>query len=282
MKKTLLVVGYGNMAQAILTRNHFITSHFNVLITGRDLQKAKDCIAKCEIEAQIYTPQYRAIADSKSMDSKPTDSKAVLDIQDSIVLLCTKPKGLQSFIFEGKAQCVYSVLAGVGIDTLEKQLQSCHIVRLMPNIAAFSKNSATAFYHKSYTQHTDSKADTDILAFLESFGKAVSVDNEALIESSIATSGSSIAFLALIAESLIDAGILEGLTHAQSQNLVKQTFLGFATELATKSPSELKYAISSPGGTTIRGLAILEELGVRGAFIKAAHTAAEHARDSKK
>lgn len=269
MKKTLLVIGYGNMAKAILTHNDFIVSHFNVLLTGRDLQKAKDCIAKCGIEAQIYTPQY-------------ADSKPVLDIQDSVVLLCTKPKGLDSFIFQGKAHCVYSVLAGVGIEALDKQMKSCHIVRLMPNIAAFSKNSATAFYHKSYTQQADSKITTEILAFLESFGKAVSVDNEALIESSIATSGSSIAFLALIAESLIDAGILEGLTHAQSQDLVKQTFLGFATELATKSPSELKYAISSPGGTTIRGLAILEELGVRGAFIKAAHTAAKHARDSKK
>ena len=267
MKQTLLVIGYGNMAKAILTHNDFIASHFNVFLTGRDLQKAKDCIAQCGIEAQIYTPQY--------LDSKP-----VLDIQDSVVLLCTKPKGLDSFIFQGKA--VYSVLAGVGIETLEKWLQSCHIVRLMPNIAAFSKNSATAFYHKSYTQQADSKINAEILAFLESFGKAVSVDNEALIESSIATSGSSIAFLALIAESLIDAGILEGLTHAQSQELVKQTFLGFATELATKSPNELKYAISSPGGTTIRGLAILEELGVRGAFIKAAHTAVEHARDSKK
>lgn len=274
MKKTLLVIGYGNMAKAILTHNDFISSHFSVLITGRDLQKAKDCIAKCGIEAQIYTPQY-------------VDSKPVLDIQDKVILLCTKPKGLYNFTFQGKAQCVYSVLAGVGIEALEKQLQSSHIVRLMPNIAAFSKNSATAFYHKSYTQSsrtqdTDSNFNAEILAFLESFGKAISVDNEALIESSIATSGSSIAFLALIAESLIDAGILEGLTHAQSQDLVKQTFLGFATELATKSPSELKYAISSPGGTTIRGLAILEELGVRGAFIKAAHTAAEHARDSKK
>ena len=49
----------------------------------------------------------------------------------------------------------------------------------MPNIAAFSKNSATAFYHKSYTQQADSKINAEILAFLESFGKAVSVDNEA-------------------------------------------------------------------------------------------------------
>ena len=265
MKKTLIVVGYGNMAKAILANNSFVTQRYHLIITGRYAHKAYDFITQCALDASVYEAKVESSSSNKS----------IIDIEGKDILLCTKPAGLESFVFKGQANSVYSVAM------IQKHLSASSIVRLMPNIAAHSKLSATAFYyHILDTKDSAQVLHNEIRPFIESFGVAVQVDNEALIESSIAASGSSIAFLALIAESLIDAGILEGLNEQQSIALVKQTFVGFATELAHKSPNELKYAISSPGGTTIRGLAVLEESGMRGILIKAAHTAAEHARQA--
>ncbi|TLD97454.1 pyrroline-5-carboxylate reductase [Helicobacter jaachi] len=272
MKRDFVVVGYGNMAQAILAHNDFLTTHYNhIFIIGRHLEKAKACIAEHNLKA-------------KALQASLVDSKICIDIEGKDVLLCIKPKGLESFIFTGEAHSVYSVLAGVPTLKLTEHLKAHFYVRLMPNIAAWSKASSTAFYCLNAKPCADfaDVVQKHILPFIQSFGEGVQVNDEALIESSIATSGSSIAFLAIIAESLIDAGVLEGLSHEQSAALVQQTFAGFAKILAHTSPSELKYAISSPAGTTIRGLALLEERGLRGILIKAAHTSAQYARDYMK
>lgn len=260
-KRTLIVVGYGNMAKAILTQNIYIFTHYEVFISGRHNEKIDSFIRECDLEekAKILEIHHKEIF-----------------VENSDILLCVKPKGLESFAFVGRANCVYSVLAGISVAEISSKIQASTYIRLMPNIAACVKKSATAMYIES----RDSKDSVDlehIKALVDSFGKAVIVDNESLINASIATSGSSIAFLALIAESLIDAGLYEGLTYSQSVALVRQTFEGFADILQDKDPNALKYAISSPGGTTITGLAILEQEGVKGAMMKAAHQAVQRA-----
>jgi pyrroline-5-carboxylate reductase len=90
-------------------------------------------------------------------------------------------------------------------------------------------------------------------------------------------SGSGPAYILLLLESLIDAGVLVGLPRTTARELVVQTVLGTATMLAQsdKHPGDLKDMITSPGGTTIHGLQILEERGVRGALM-AAVSAATH------
>lgn len=308
MKPHLIVLGYGNMAQAILSHNSHIAEHYELFITGRDTHKAQEFIDANALSARV-------------LESKAQDS---IDVSDAILLFCVKPKGLYSFHFTGRARCVYSAMAGVRVQALKERVDSALYVPFMPNIAARFKRSATAYYIESSqdshalksmpskalpphdsnaldsildsvasspaphtisdtSPHTiPSTATDEIAAFLNSFGTSVRVDSEYLIESSIATSGSSIAFLALVAEALIDSGVYEGLSHAQSASLVTQTFEGFAKALKEQSPSALKYAIASPGGTTIRGLALLEKRGVRGAFMEAASAAVKHARDSKK
>ena len=255
-KRTLLVVGYGNMAKAILTQNTYIFEHYQVFISGRHSHKIRSFIQECGLEKNVEILSVE---------------KGQMDINGKDILLCVKPRGLESFNFMGKANCVYSVLAGINVSNICSKIKAQTYIRLMPNIAAYAKKSATAVY----VQPQDSQDLSIIQAFIESFGNAVMVENESLIDASIATSGSSIAFLALVAESLIDAGIYEGLTYTQSMALVKQTFAGFAQVLEDKTPNELKYAISSPAGTTIAGLAILEQEGVSGAIMKAAHQAVE-------
>lgn len=258
------------MAKAILSDNKTLFAHYDVLITGRSLESTKKFISANKLKAT-------ALDSSSKLNVK--NAKPSIDIANKHILLCTKPKGIDSFCFKGKAEIVYSVLAGSSIATLESSMQAHIFVRIMPNIAAVAKASASAFYCHSKNAISKAKL-SEIERFITSFGTAIAVQSEELIESSIATSGSSIAFLALVAEALIEAGILEGLSHAQSEALVRGMFEGFAKVFATKSPQELKYAISSPGGTTIRGLAVLEKYALKSALIEAAHTAVAHAKSA--
>lgn len=259
----LLVVGYGNMARAILSNNSYISEHFHIQVTGRSKERIHAFITECGLQ------------DTQALE---LDSQSI-DISGQTLLLCTKPKGLHSFSYKGEARCVYSVMAGVSVDEIASAVNTQNIVRLMPNIASSFKQSATTYFLKHLSgENIDEMC---VRAFIESFGIAVPVDSEELIESSIAVSGSSIAFLALVAEALVDSGVYEGLSFEQSQALVRQTFAGFAQVYAKQSPSELKYSISSPGGTTIAGLAVLEQEGVRGALMKAAQSAVQRARKRK-
>ncbi len=95
------------------------------------------------------------------------------------------------------------------------------------------------------------------------------VGNEKLVDASIATNGSALAFLSLVASSLKDAGIREGLNARDSLELVKMSFKGFAKLLEKERPEMIIEQICTPKGATIEGLSVLEKKGVRGAFIEA-------------
>ena len=84
-------------------------------------------------------------------------------------------------------------------------------------------------------------------------------------------SGSGPAYVFLVAEAMIEAGVLVGLPRDTSEALVRQTILGAATLLGEDgaTPESLRAAVTSPGGTTAAGLAVLETHGVRGAFLEA-------------
>src|SRR5260370_975149 len=95
-----------------------------------------------------------------------------------------------------------------------------------------------------------------------------------------ALSGSGPAYLFLVAEALVEAGVLAGLTRDVADDLVRQTFLGAAHLLAgPESPSALREAVTSPGGTTAAALRVLEARGVRAAFLDAVAAAAARSRE---
>src|SRR5256886_17193313 len=95
-----------------------------------------------------------------------------------------------------------------------------------------------------------------------------------------AVSGSGPAYFALLAEAMIEAGILLGLSREISTQLVVQTMLGTAKLLRDEHmhPVELREAVTSPGGTTIRAIRELEMAGVRAAFLHPLHAALERTR----
>ncbi|PAF49384.1 pyrroline-5-carboxylate reductase [Helicobacter sp. 12S02232-10] len=251
-QKTLLFVGYGNMAKAIALgiANSNLKDIYRFEITGRNPQKAQKFLEENHLtgEAKIYDPSLG------------------IDVDGKIVILCIKPYALESFKYKGNANSVYSVMAGVNIDTLKQHIISANYVKAMPNVGARYQKSSTAVYMEGNIAEEAKK-------IISSFGCAVFVDSESLVDASIATGGSSPAFLALVAQALIDAGVREGLKREDALSLVRTTFEGFSHLLCEQSPDQIISSITSPGGTTIEGLFVLEDRAVRGAFIQACHEA---------
>lgn len=251
-KQKILFVGYGNMALAII--QGFIHSNlhkqYDIEICGRNAKRA------------LSFTSANSLSDFVSV----YDQTNILDVEDKIVFLCIKPNGLSSFVFKGQAKGVVSVMAGVKISTLRENIKSCGYVRVMPNTAAKYQKSSSAVYIE----------DLDIELYrdmIESFGSVVLVDKEDLIDASIATSGSAPAFVAMMAQALIDSGVREGLSCMQSQELVRGMFEGFALLLREKKPQEIIDEIASPAGTTIEGISVLEANAFRGIVLEASHRA---------
>lgn len=189
-------------------------------------------------------------------------------------LLATKPDGIAAAaaeVAEAGTERVLSVAAGVSIATLEAQLRpGTPVVRAMPNTPALVREGAAAF------AANDAASDADVAwaeTILSAVGVAVQVP-EKLLDAVTGLSGSGPAYVFLVAEALIEAGVTQGIPRAEATALVAQTLLGSATLLASAladgtSPAKLRADVTSPGGTTAAGLFELEAAAVRAAFAKA-------------
>jgi pyrroline-5-carboxylate reductase len=173
---------------------------------------------------------------------------------------------------------VLSIAAGVTIAALEAALApGTAVVRAMPNTPALVGVGAAAIA-------AGSAATEDDLAWAESLLGAVGIVvrvKEAQLDAVTGLSGSGPAYVFLVAEALIDAGVLAGLPRDVSSTLAIQTLLGAATLLAqgTDTPEALRAAVTSPGGTTAEGLRTLEQHGVRAALLEAVAAAARRSEE---
>jgi pyrroline-5-carboxylate reductase len=172
---------------------------------------------------------------------------------------------------------VLSVAAGVTLAKLEGWLgRGMPVVRAMPNTPALVRSGAAAIAPGSAATDED-------LAWAESVLSAVGVVvrvPESLLDAVTGLSGSGPAYVFLLAEALIEAGVLVGLPRAVSTTLALQTLLGSARLLteSDQGPEALRAAVTSPGGTTAAGLRALEGRGVRAAVLDAVVAAAERSR----
>ncbi|HET7488797.1 MAG TPA: pyrroline-5-carboxylate reductase [Acidimicrobiales bacterium] len=172
---------------------------------------------------------------------------------------------------------VLSIAAGVPLASLEGWLGAgTRVVRAMPNTPALVGAGAAAVA-------PGTAAGDDDLAWAErllsAVGTVVRVP-EPLLDAVTGLSGSGPAYVFLVAEALIDAGVLAGLPRATSAALVTQTLLGSARLLAESGDTAeaLRAAVTSPGGTTAAGLQVLEERAVRGALLGAVQAATARSR----
>jgi len=175
------------------------------------------------------------------------------------------------------ADRVLSIAAGVPLARLEAWLgRGVPVVRAMPNTPALVGAGAAAIAGGA-------SATDDDLAWAEVVLSAVGTVHrvaEGLLDAVTGLSGSGPAYVFLVAEALIDAGVLAGLPRPVSQALATQTLLGAARLLAESGDGAeaLRAAVTSPGGTTAAGLRALEARGVRSAFIEAVQAATDRSR----
>jgi pyrroline-5-carboxylate reductase len=172
---------------------------------------------------------------------------------------------------------VLSIAAGVTLATIEAAVPEHPVVRAMPNTPALVRQGAAAIAPGRLATDTHLALAERVLGAV---GIVVRVP-EKLLDAVTGLSGSGPAYLFLVAETLIEAGVLVGLPRDVASVLVRQTILGSATLLGdgTEGPEALRAAVTSPGGTTAAGLQILEEHGVRAAFLSAVQAATDRSRE---
>jgi pyrroline-5-carboxylate reductase len=172
---------------------------------------------------------------------------------------------------------VLSVAAGVTIATMEKALgRPIPVVRAMPNTPALVGEGAAAIAGNAHASEADL---VWAEAILGAVGVVVRVPEKSL-DAVTGLSGSGPAYLFLVAEAMVEAGVLMGLPRDVSVKLATQTLLGASTLLAEGRPAaELRGDVTSPGGTTAAGLRALEDGGVRAAFLNAVEAATLRSRE---
>jgi len=193
-------------------------------------------------------------------------------------VIAVKPGDVAAACASLDAGRVLCIAAGVTITAIESALSNpVPVVRAMPNTPALVGAGAAAI--AGGTNATD-----DDLAWAESIlgavGEVVRVP-EALLDAVTGLSGSGPAYVFLVAEALIDAGVLAGLPRDVSTRLAIQTLLGSARLLAEtgETPEALRAAVTSPGGTTAAGLRQLERAGVRSAILEAVAAATARSKE---
>lgn len=160
-----------------------------------------------------------------------------------------------------------SIAAGISIAALQAAAgPEVAVVRAMPNTPALVGKGAAAICAGTTADESDLDWADGILG---SVGIVVRVP-ESQLDAVTGLAGSGPAYLFLVAEALIDAGVLAGLARAHSEALVTQLFVGSAALLAQRGePAQLRAMVTSPGGTTAAGVRQLEEHAVRSAFLEA-------------
>lgn len=167
---------------------------------------------------------------------------------------------------------VLSIAAGVTIASLEDWLDDgTRVVRCMPNTPALVGQGAAGLAAGS----TATEADLDWASSILSAVGTAAVFPESQLDAVTGLSGSGPAYLFLVAEAMIAAGIDVGLAPDAANTLARQTLLGAATLLAESDddPAQLRANVTSPGGTTAEGIKALEAAGVRDAFLDAIRAA---------
>ncbi|HXG17400.1 MAG TPA: pyrroline-5-carboxylate reductase [Calidithermus sp.] len=203
--------------------------------------------------------------------------------QVDVVILAVKPQIIASVLREiapvlTRRKLLISLAAGVSTAALRGHLgKDARLIRVMPNTPALVLEGVTAIARADGLEAEDLEIASEIFSAV---GRVVVLEED-LMDAVTGLSGSGPAYIALVIESLADGGVKMGLDRVTAMTLATQTVLGSAKLLLETGlhPGALKDMVSSPGGTSIAGIAALEEGGVRTTFIKAVERATQRSRE---
>lgn len=267
---TVAILGAGSMGTAILAgmiKAHIKPEH--VKVTARRVESA-DALAK-KFGVTAYATSYQPNA----------NSLAVAGAQ--VVLLSVKPAYIIEVLDQikdviAKDALVISVAAGVTTATIEEHLpESVAVIRAMPNTPALIKLGVTGISVGSRTTPEHLAIATELF---NGVGKTLVIPEEQ-IDALSTISGSGPAYVFYFIEEFIRTAVAQGFSDDEAYLMVSQTFLG-ASELLVQTqgdPAELRRQVTSPNGTTMKAVAVLEEGNLHDLFYKATTAALNRAKE---
>lgn len=242
--------------------------------------KAKHCLAA---DVRVYDT-YQPAAEKCVKDYGLVGADSAKDVfaASDAVLLCVKPQDVPSTLSplpnEAKDKLLISIAAGITLSQLDGLTQAQpRLVRVMPNTPALVGKGASGFVVGPRATPDDA---TLVKTILDSVGISFEV-TEKQLDAVTGLSGSGPAYIFSVIEALADGGVLEGLPKPMALALATQTVLGAATLVSESGehPAKLRDNVTSPGGTTIAGLAQLERQGLRSALMEAVSSATKRSRE---
>jgi pyrroline-5-carboxylate reductase len=257
------IVGGGAMGEAITAA--ILRAE---LATGSDIRIADIAEARRDQLASVYGVE---------TTGAPQEAAAGADY----LILALKPQDIDkaSVSLAGNvgSATVASIMAGITFARLQRLLQTESIVRFMSNTPAQIGAGMTVW---TATPPVRQPARDDLKAVFAALGKEVFVPDERYLDMATALSGSGPAYVFLFIEALIDAGVHIGFSRDVATTLALQTISGSVryAEETRKHPAELRAQVTSPAGTTVEALRVLESAGVRASIIEAVIAAHERAQ----
>ena len=250
------------------------------------------------IAQQVYQPaevlvsepqqQRRTLLEQQYGVQVTTENRAVV-LGSPVLLLAVKPQVFQAIAAElavgrddtgvtpTQQLLVISIMAGVTLRQLEAAFPQQPVIRAMPNTPATVGSGMTAIALGEHVRDHHQKIAQQIFTVV---GEVVEVP-ETLMDAVTGLSGSGPAYVAIMVEALSDGGVAAGLPRAIATQLALQTVRGTAQLLQETGmhPAQLKDLVTSPGGTTIAGVAELERAGLRSALISAVQAAKRRSQE---
>ena len=265
MASRIAILGCGQIGESLLAG-----------LLSSDWRKPEEVAVTARREERVAELRERYGVDATTSNADAVRGAA-------LVVIAVKPQDLESLLGEigpllDQGQTVLSVAAAIPTRAIERQLtQSVPVVRAMPNAPSIVHEGIAGICAGAHAGEESLALAEECLSHL---GRVVQLP-ERHLDAVTAVSGSGPAYFALLAEAMIEAGILLGLSREVSTQLVVQTMLGTAVLLRDEEmhPVELREAVTSPGGTTIRAIRELEQAGVRAAFLNAIQAAMERSQE---
>lgn len=268
MEKIIGFIGSGNMATAMIG---------GILNSKLVLPNNVMCSDISQERLEMLNKTYGVIT---------TTNNCEIARKSDVLILAVKPQFYSTVISEIKNDVndhaiIVVIAAGQKIEIIKKLFEKdIKVVRAMPNTPALVGEGMAALCPCPMVLSDELDL---ICKIFNSFGKC-EVISERLMDAVTAISGSSPAFIFMMIEAMADGAVLEGMPRNIAYKFVAQTFLGSAKMVLEtgKHPGELKDMVTSPGGTTIEGVRVLEENKIRATIIDAVHETAEKSRKLSK
>src|SRR5438105_13984040 len=262
MERRVAILGCGKIGESLLA-GLLSSGSTDIVVTARRPERATELHERHGVEALLSNAEAVSGASIVVLAVKPQDFEELLESIRGAVT---------------KSQTVLSVAAAIPTAAVERRLgPEVPVVRAMPNAPSTVHEGISGLCAGQYAGDRNVALAEEVLSHL---GPVVRVA-EPYMDAVTAASGTGPAYFALLAEAMIEAGILLGLAREISTQLVVQTMLGTAVLLRDEEmhPVELRESVTSPGGTTIRAIHELEKAGVRAAFLNAIQAAMERSRE---